>query len=61
MRRTDIRFLEQRDIQVRLALPDIQHHAQMLPGIKAGQQRGIVDDRPTAGVNQNGARLQSAN
>lgn len=33
----------------------------MLPGVKAGQQRGIVDDRPTAGVNQDGARLQSAN
>jgi len=61
VRRADIGFLQQRHIEIRLSFPDIQHNAQRLTGIQPVQQCCIVDDRPTAGIDQNSARLQSAN
>ena len=59
MRRAHIYLVKQLNVEIRLRLPDVQHHAEVLSFVQACQQRGVIDDRTTAGINQNSASLQT--
>jgi chaperonin cofactor prefoldin len=60
MRGTNIYQGQQRHAKIGLRLPYVQHYAQLLPRVESVQQCGVVYHRPTAGVNQNSARLEGA-
>ena len=58
MRRCDVHLVKQRNVKLRLRLPDVQHHAKRLPLVQTFQQRKVIDHRAPAGIYQNSARLQ---
>ena len=58
MGRGDIDLVQQRQREIRLRLPDIKHHAQIVPHVQHLQQGGVVHHRAATGVNQNSIGFQ---
>ena len=59
MRGCNVDLVQQRNVEIGLRLPDVQHHAEILPLFQTFQQRGVIDDRATTGIYQNSASLQT--
>ena len=56
-----INAIQQRHVEIRFWLPDIQYNAKILPLFQTFQQCCIIHNRATAGIYQNSARLKATN